>query len=80
MGSKRRSNKSLELSPGVGIGSDAIIPNSGGDWAQVGGAAQLYVMTPQDSLVEANEQGLLGEEGQASMLDPLPLRQKSYGQ
>jgi len=78
--SERRSNKSLELSPGVGIESDAIILNSGGERAQVGGAAQLYVMTPQDSLVEANEQGLLGEEGQASMPDPLPRGQKSYGQ
>jgi hypothetical protein len=33
----------LELSPSVTLGSDAIIRINGDGWAQVGGAAQLYV-------------------------------------
>jgi len=41
-----RPNKSLELTPGVPGKSDATIPDRGGGWAQVGGAAQLYVIPP----------------------------------
>jgi len=67
--SERRSNKSLELSPGVGIESDAIILNSGGERAQVGGAAQLYVRwTKRVSLVFAAS-AAVGSYGRARRQD-----------
>ena len=40
-------NKTLELSPGVAVGTDATIRMNKCSCAVIGGAAQLYIRTPK---------------------------------